>query len=151
MSRKRKPFDAARQRLRGTEAAAFQRSARAREQRRVAMVGGKPKYRVEHENLVTALRAARRIAAYQDAAARGRARGPPPPMPVLQDVPDGRVECRVCHKRFGAEQYERHVRTGYCTPNATGMAPRASRGGPPPRAAPAPARAMPRRPPLGRR
>jgi hypothetical protein len=128
MTKKRRVFDAAKQRLRGTEAAGFQRSAKVKETRRVEMIGGKPKYKVEHENLIAGMRAARRMVAYEEAAAKGKARGPPPPMPVLKEVPDGRIECRVCHKKFGPEQYERHVRTGYCSPNATGMAPRASRG-----------------------
>jgi hypothetical protein len=128
MQRKRKPFDAAKQRLRGTEAAGYQRSSKTKEEHRVEMIGGKPKYVVEHENLVAGMRAARKMTAYEDAAARGQARGPPPPMPVMQEVPDGRVECKICHKKFGPEQYERHVRTGYCTSGGVGMAPRMSRG-----------------------
>jgi hypothetical protein len=128
MQNKRKPFDATKQRLSGTELAGFQRSAKVKEPRKVELIGGKPKFKVEHENLIQGMRAARKMAAYEEAAARGEARGPPPPMPVMQEVPDGRIECKICHKKFGPEQYERHVRTGYCTPNATGMAPRASRG-----------------------
>jgi hypothetical protein len=149
MQKKRKPFDAAKQRLRGTEAAAYQRSAKTKEPRRVELIGGKPKYKVEHENLIAGMRAARRMAAYEESAARGKARGPPPPMPVMQDVPDGRIECPTCHKKFGPEQYERHAKNGYCSANAVGMAPRAA-----PRRLPArgpPARGPPGRPALGRR
>jgi hypothetical protein len=127
MTKKRKAFDSAKQRLRGTEAAGFQKSAKVKEKRKVELIGGKPKYKVQHENLVAGMRAARKMAAYEEAAAKGKARGPPPVMPVVKEVPDGRIECKICHKKFGQEQYERHVRTGYCNSNATGMAARAPR------------------------
>jgi hypothetical protein len=118
MNQKRKVFDAKKQRLRGTEAAGFQRSASQKNTpKQVQTIGGKPKYKVEHENLVTALRAARRMAAYEDARAAGKAKGPPPPMPVLQEVPDDRIQCKICGKKFGPEQYERHIRNGYCQPS----------------------------------
>jgi hypothetical protein len=117
INRKRRTFDAKKQRLRGTEAAGFQRSANQKQPvKHTDMIGGKPKYKVEHENLVAALRAARRMAAYEDARAVGKAKGPPPPMPVLQEVPDDRIQCRICGMKFGPEQYERHVSKGYCQP-----------------------------------
>lgn len=96
------------------------------------MYGGKPKYVIEHENLVAALRAARRMTAYENAASRGQARGPPPKMPVIQDMPDDRIQCKYCGRRFGPEQYERHVRS--CS--ASAPIPRVTNRGPIKAAAP---------------
>lgn len=138
-SKKRKVFNSKRQRLSGTEAAQFQRASREPAKPAKQMINGKPKYVVEHENLVASLKAARRYAAYADAAAAGKAKGPPPPMPQLQEVPDDRIQCKYCGRKFGAEQYERHVR--HCAasqpiPSTRGRgrgaargAPRAGRGG----------------------
>jgi hypothetical protein len=112
---KRRVFNAKKQRLDGTEAAGYQRSANQKAPPKKEMINGKPKYKVEHENLVAALRAARKITAYQDAVAAGKAVGPPPPMPKLPEMPDDRIQCPGCGKKFGQVQYERHskVCTGY--------------------------------------
>ena len=110
-SRKRKKFDAKKQRLSGTEAAAYQRAASKQPARpQKEMINGKPKYKVEHENLVAALRAARKYSAYEDAKAKGLAVGPPPEMPKMQEVPDDRIQCPYCGRKFGEEQYARHER-----------------------------------------
>ena len=115
-SKKRKVFNAKAQRIRGTEAAQFQKASREPAKPRQQMINGKPKYVVEHENLVASLKAARKYAAYADAAAAGKAKGPPPPMPQLQEVPDDRIQCKYCGRKFGQEQYERHVR--HCAASA---------------------------------
>jgi DNA-directed RNA polymerase subunit RPC12/RpoP len=113
--KKRRVFDAKKQRLRGTEAAGYQRAAAKPEKRQVEMIGGKPKYKVEHENLVKALRAARQMTAYEDARAAGKRVGPPPKMPTFQEVPDDRVQCPICGIKLGQVQYERHRRSGACS------------------------------------
>lgn len=130
-SKKRKVFNSKTQRLRGTEAAQFQRASREPAKPKQQMINGKPKYVVEHENLVASLKAARRYAAYADAAAAGKAKGPPPPMPQLQEVPDDRIQCKYCGRKFGQEQYERHVR--HCSasqpiPSVRGRGRGAARG-----------------------
>lgn len=110
MSKKRRVFNSRKQRLQGTEAAQFQRAAsKTPAAKPKKTINGKPKYVVEHENLVKALRAARRFTAYEEAAAKGRAKGPPPAIPIMQDLPDDRVKCKYCKRKFGQEQYERHL------------------------------------------
>ena len=117
MSKKRRVFNSKKQRLQGTEAAQFQRAAsKAPAPNPKKTINGRPKYVVEHENLVKALRAARKFTAYEEAAAKGKAKGPPPPMPVMQELPDDRIKCKYCGRKFGQEQYERHVTV--CARNA---------------------------------
>lgn len=133
--KKRPVFNAQKQRLAGTEQTKFVRK-NTKDVKPNNMIGGEKKYRVEHENLVRALRAARRMSKYEDLKAQGKARGPPPAMPVLKEIPDGRVPCPICGRKFGPDQLERHQRS--CT-NLTpagskfGMAPRyGGRPAPPP-------------------
>lgn len=120
-SKKRKKFDSKKQRIAGTEAAQFQRSANQKSKGRAQdtgreLIGGVPKYKVEHENLIAALRAARKMTAYEEAKAAGKKVGPPPEMPVMQELPDDRIQCPYCGRKFGEEQYERHIR--FCSQNA---------------------------------
>lgn len=120
-SRKRKKFDSKKQRIAGTEAAQFQRSANQKSKGRNQDIGkeyvnGVPKYKVEHENLIAALRAARKMTAYEEAKKAGKKVGPPPEMPVMQEVPDDRIQCPYCGRKFGEEQYQRHV--NFCSQNA---------------------------------
>lgn len=118
MRKKRKVFDSKKQRIGGTEAAKFQRSAKEKNPRGAGkeMINGVPKYKVEHQNLVAALRAARRMTAYEEAKKAGKKVGPPPEMPVIQEMPDDRVQCPYCHRKFGEEQFQRHV--NFCSRNA---------------------------------
>lgn len=109
MSKKRRVFNSKKQRLQGTEATQFQRAASKVPAAKPKTINGKKKYVVEHENLVKALRAARKFAAYEEAASKGKAKGPPPSMPVMEDLPDDRIRCKYCGRRFGQEQYERHA------------------------------------------
>lgn len=120
-SRKRKTFDSKKQRIAGTEAAQFQRSANQKNKGKgrdsgKELINGVPKYKVEHENLIAALRAARKMTAYEEAKAAGKKVGPPPEMPVMQEVPDDRIQCPYCGRKFGEEQYQRHV--NFCSQNA---------------------------------
>ena len=108
-SHKRRVFDSQKQRLDGNpEAIAMAKRSLRSKNEKPKMIGGKPKYKIEHENLVAALRAARNMSKYESDKARGKATGPPPPMPVMQDLPDDRIECPYCGRKFGHEQFERH-------------------------------------------
>lgn len=107
--KQRKPFDAKKQRLQG-ELAQYARRAGRDEPRKPVLINGKPKYKVEHENLVKAMRAARQYGAYEKAKEEGRAVGPPPKMPVMDEMPDDRILCK-CGRRFGQTQYERHIQS----------------------------------------
>jgi rubredoxin len=55
------------------------------------------------------------MTAYEEAAASGKKVGPPPKMPVFEDVPDDRIQCPVCGIKLGQVQYERHVKAGTCS------------------------------------
>lgn len=67
-------------------------------------INGKPKYKIEHENLVAALRAARGASLYE----KGKIKKMPS-VPQMQELPDERVQCPYCKRRFGHEQAERHI------------------------------------------
>lgn len=110
-SKKRPTFNAQKQRLQGTELAGYfnPRNAKKNDAKKPNdMINGEKKYKVEHENLVAALRAARRYAKYEDDKAAGKAVGPPPKGPALKEVPDDRIQCPGCGRKFGETQYERH-------------------------------------------
>jgi len=108
--KKRPTFNSSKQRVAGTEMEAFVRMQRrmgtgvssSRTQQK--MINGKPKYRVEHENLIAALRAARAASLYE----KGKIKKMPK-MPKMQELPDDRVQCPYCKRRFGHEQAERHI------------------------------------------
>ena len=104
--KKRPKFNSMKQRIADTDAAMFARSNRKSAPARTPpkMINGKPKYRVEHENLVAALRAARGMAAYESGKRKS-----PPPMPKMQEMPDDRVQCPYCKRRFGEEVARRHI------------------------------------------
>ncbi|EAX89497.1 Zinc finger, C2H2 type family protein [Trichomonas vaginalis G3] len=111
-TRKRRPFNASMHRVSGTEMRYVPRSSRAESKSNSRKyINGKPKYKIEHENLVAALRAARGMAAYESGKIKAM-----PKMPKMQDVPDGRVKCPVCGRKFGPEQAERHI--PFCKRNA---------------------------------
>ena len=104
-TKKKKVFDSSKQRLQGTEAAAYARKAAAYQPERP-----KPsKYKAEHEKLVASLRAARKYQAYEKAKEEGRAVGPPPELPKYEMEDDDRVQCPICGRKFGAEQAQRHI------------------------------------------
>lgn len=100
--KKRRVFNSQRQRMAGT-GAFISRATRAS----CMDTGGVPKYRIEHEKLVAALRAAR---------------GAPAPksvMVVSQSFQDEREQCPYCGRRFGHEQIQRHV--AHCSTTAPGQ------------------------------
>ncbi|OHT13843.1 hypothetical protein TRFO_43228 [Tritrichomonas foetus] len=104
-SKKKKVFDAKKQRLQGTEAAAYAKKGSSYEPQRP-----KPsKYKQEHQKLVEALRAARKYQAYEKAREEGRAVGPPPELPKYEIEDDDRVPCPYCGRKFGAEAAQRHI------------------------------------------
>ena len=58
--------------------------------------------------MVEQIRAARKYAAYQKAVEEGRAVGPPPELPPIEEPPD-LVQCPYCGRKFGEEQARRHI------------------------------------------
>jgi hypothetical protein len=71
--------------------------------------GGPPKYKVEHQKLVEALRAARKIQTYEKLKEEGKAKGPPPPLPKYEMANDDRVGCPYCGRKFAQETADRHI------------------------------------------
>lgn len=102
-SKKRRVFNSQKQRLAGTEAAVYARSSYSTNMSSTNRSGGVPKYKIEHEQLVAALRAARGAPVPRSYAKHQNTRS------------DDRSQCRYCGRRFGPEQYERHVR--FCSEN----------------------------------
>lgn len=104
-SKKKRVFDASKQRLQGTEAAQYANKAKnAPEPKK------KPsKFKQEHEKLVEALRAARKVQAYEKAKEEGRAVGPPPELPKYEIEDDDRVQCPYCGRKFGQEAAQKHI------------------------------------------
>lgn len=104
-SKKKRVFDASKQRLQGTEAAQFVSKTKNKEEPKP-----KPsKFKQEHEKLVEALRAARKIQAYEKAKEEGKAVGPPPELPKYEIADDDRVPCPYCGRKFGAEAAQKHI------------------------------------------
>lgn len=111
-SKQTKVFDSKKQRLTGTDAAAYQ--GRSREVKIEKNINGVPKYKIVHQQLVESMRAARKLAAYEKALEQGKAVGPPPSLPKIDLVDDDRIQCPSCGRKFGQVQAERHI------PNCTG-------------------------------
>lgn len=104
-SKKKRVFDASKQRLQGTEAAQFVSKTKNKDEPKP-----KPsKFKQEHEKLVEALRAARKIQAYEKAKEEGKAVGPPPELPKYEIADDDRVPCPYCGRKFGAEAAQKHI------------------------------------------
>lgn len=104
-SKKKRVFDASKQRLQGTEAAQFASKSKNKEEPKP-----KPsKFKQEHEKLVEALRAARKIQAYEKAKEEGKAVGPPPELPKYEIEDDDRVPCPYCGRKFGADAAQKHI------------------------------------------
>ena len=68
----------------------------------------KPKYVRDHEKMVESIRAARRYDKYQKDLQEGKAVGPPPDLPPIEE-PEGLVECPICHRKFGEEGAKHHI------------------------------------------
>ena len=69
--------------------------------------GEKPKYVRDHEKIVESMRAARKYAAYEKAVAKGRAEGPPPELPPIEE-PEGLVQCPSCGRKMSEEASKHH-------------------------------------------
>lgn len=67
-----------------------------------------PKYKRDHDKMVENIRAARKYAAYMKAVDEGRAVGPPPELPPIEE-PEGLVQCPNCGRKFGEEAASRHI------------------------------------------
>jgi hypothetical protein len=70
-----------------------------------------PKYKRDHDKMVETIRAARKYAAYEKAVQEGRAVGPPPELPPIEEPP-GLVQCPNCGRKFGEDAYRHHA--GVC-------------------------------------
>jgi hypothetical protein len=70
-----------------------------------------PKYKRDHDKMVETIRAARKYAAYEKAVQEGRAVGPPPELPPIEEPP-GLVQCPNCGRKFGEDAYHHHA--GVC-------------------------------------
>lgn len=67
-----------------------------------------PKCKRDHDKMVESIRAARRLAAYEKAVEEGKAVGPPPELPPIEEPP-GLVSCPHCGRRFGEEAAKHHI------------------------------------------
>lgn len=67
-----------------------------------------PKCKRDHDKMVEQIRAARKYAAYQKAVEEGRAVGPPPELPPIEEPPD-LVQCPHCGRKFSEEAARRHI------------------------------------------
>lgn len=105
--KKKKVFDSSKMRLQNSEAAAFVgKNQPTKEVKKT--INGKPKYQVEHEKLVAAMRAARQYQKYENDVAKG-INAKPPPMPAFEEAEDDRQECPYCGRKFGEQQLQRHM------------------------------------------
>ncbi|OHS98625.1 hypothetical protein TRFO_34957 [Tritrichomonas foetus] len=67
-----------------------------------------PKCKRDHDKMVEQIRAARKYMAYEKALEEGRAVGPPPELPPIEEPPD-LVQCPNCGRKFGEEQAKKHI------------------------------------------
>ncbi|OHS93507.1 hypothetical protein TRFO_11701 [Tritrichomonas foetus] len=67
-----------------------------------------PKCKRDHDKMVEQIHAARKLAAYQKAVEEGRAVGPPPELPPIEE-PEGLVRCPHCGRKFGDEAAKHHI------------------------------------------
>lgn len=67
-----------------------------------------PKFKRDHDKMIESIRAARKYARYQKAVEEGRAVGPPPELPPIEE-PEGLVQCPNCGRKFGEEAAKRHI------------------------------------------
>lgn len=69
--------------------------------------GEKPKFVRDHEKMVESIRAARRYMKYQKDLEEGKAVGPPPELPPIEEPPD-LVQCPTCGRKMGEEAARHH-------------------------------------------
>eukprot|EP00794_Sanderia_malayensis_P010200 gene10200-11248_t len=98
--KKRKVFQSSKQRVQGTEAEKFLRSAKHQKE----SVKQKSNWRQQHEDFIRSIRAARQVKVHMESG--GKASDLPPPPPSLN--PDY-VYCEYCTRRFNPTVAERHI------------------------------------------
>ena len=103
---KKKVFDSSKMRLKGTEAANYAGKSDDVEPKKKKT--GVPKYKLEHDQLVAAIRAGRMQAKYDKDIAEGK-NVPPPELPKYELINDTRVECPVCGRKFSEDALKRHL------------------------------------------
>uniref|UniRef100_A0A8D2JHT1 Zinc finger C2HC-type containing 1B n=1 Tax=Varanus komodoensis TaxID=61221 RepID=A0A8D2JHT1_VARKO len=96
-NKKRKPFDSLKQRLQGTEILTIKKKPPAKNQPEK-----KSNWRQQHENFITAIRAAKLATI---AMKEGRPLPPPPPPTINPDY----IQCPYCMRRFNETAAERHI------------------------------------------
>lgn len=107
-TRRRKTFNSRKQRTAGYGRTYDPRASIQAEKRAAGRrIGEKPKYVIEHEELIRALRAARMAEASSSPYSTSR-RLPKMPKNITHGY-DDRVQCPYCGRKFGREQAERHM------------------------------------------
>ncbi|EAY00767.1 hypothetical protein TVAG_096780 [Trichomonas vaginalis G3] len=66
-----------------------------------------PKWQRDHDKMVESIRAARRYAKYQADLEAGKAVGPPPELPPIEEPPD-LVQCPTCGRKMSEEAARHH-------------------------------------------
>lgn len=102
--KKKKPFDARSMRIKGSEAEQFIHKMDETKAPSSKTKNGVPKYKIEHEKLISNLRAARQYT--ESAKGGGTPSAPPPPYP---DDDDDREQCPYCGRKFAADAAKRHI------------------------------------------
>nr|NP_001262302.1 uncharacterized protein Dmel_CG42675, isoform G [Drosophila melanogaster]AGB95685.1 uncharacterized protein Dmel_CG42675, isoform G [Drosophila melanogaster] len=130
LTTKRKIFDASKQRIEGTEAAAFNMKSKgnrnrstyssAAQQKGLTTGVKKNNWRKKHEDFIQSIRAAKQVKAHL--ARGGKLSDLPPPPP--SENPDY-VQCPHCGRRFNEQAAERHI------PKCVNMVHNKPRNGPP--------------------
>lgn len=69
--------------------------------------GEKPKFVQDHEKMVASIRAARKYMKYQKDLEEGKAVGPPPELPPIEEPPD-LVQCPTCGRKMSEEAARHH-------------------------------------------
>lgn len=107
--KKKKPFDARKMRIKGSEAEQFIHKMDDDNPPPNKSKNGVPKYKLEHEKLISNLRAARQFTEYENNKASGKPVGPPPALPSYPEEDDDREPCPYCGRKFAPEAAKRHI------------------------------------------
>lgn len=107
--KKKKPFDARKMRIKGSEAEQFIHKMDDDNTPPNKSKNGVPKYKLEHEKLISNLRAARQFTEYENNKASGKPVGPPPALPSYPEEDDDREQCPYCGRKFAPEAAKRHI------------------------------------------
>lgn len=124
LTKKRKPFDATKHRVRGTEAEKFLTKKKPQvtlAKKPVEVQSKKSTWRSKHEDFINAIRAAKEVQAHL--AKGGKLSDLPPPPP--SENPDY-IQCPHCQRRFNEAAASRHI------PKCANMLHNKPKPGPPP-------------------